>query len=446
MIGHRGPWLLVVALLLACAPAASAQSDAAGAWRIAYQTASAGARNCRASVDPSFVYAYPTGTSQVTAFRPAGYDVRVRFNSRRYSNTDSRWLVSGGVAYPQDITAARLAAGCNDRASVAPQAPLDWHRLQYLDPSTGQIEIGSSPAWSGAYFIRPLLRYSLSLDPSEETRAAVWAARCSPGRQVVRFTRTVYLLGPPAELRFGHVSFSRGLRVWPFLRVTLYLNGQAIYRRSRAGDGSVSFPQTVLHSVLFGSNRFDVVVVKRKTGTCNTTRTRRKIGIAITLGGRHAWSLAATRPPAQTQQTTSQQLAANGGDVSALFRVPYTLVNNGPSTLLEPVFVVRTIFRAASVQAFGPVIEGAGGTCGGGENLAANVTDRLTACGLAPMPPGSARVLNVSAGGVPDPKPDAYLTTWQTSWDFNGVTGLAPQSLCVPPKDMPDCSTLRPAR
>lgn len=89
--------------------------------------------------------ATPTYFSEVTAFRPAGFDVRVvlqlLIGSSGGTGLQANFLVAGPTVYPYDAVAAQLASGCS-RDPGAPQTPLEWHGLPY---DTGGFGAAAGP-------------------------------------------------------------------------------------------------------------------------------------------------------------------------------------------------------------------------------------------------------------------------------------------------------------
>lgn len=424
---------LAIAMLLAPPPAAGqAPSDpaAANAAEEAVRVAAEGAALCDSAIDRERVDVAPTSFRSVTPFRPAGFEVRVPgVQGVNQESFTSDWLVAGGVVYPQNVPAARLADRCGT-GDVSPAQPLDWHRLSYLDPDTGEIHIGTGPAWSGARVVEPLMPF-VGGRPLRDPVAPVWAPTCTKRAQTVRFTRSVFLLGPPGKLDLTVANVSRGVSRWPFSTMRVLLNGQTIFRKDTPGDGGGAFPAELLQEIQTGSNRLDVIMRKRRTGSCNGTR-RRQIGVVVALDGQQAWNLSVDRPPPQTVTTREQQFP----DVS----VPYTLTNAGPSTLLEPVLVLQTTFSSALVTALSQAFT-AGGVCPSSDEPSTG-TYRLV-CGLGPLGPGDRSVVTARVLGRPTNQPPPYLLAWRTLWDFNGVQGESPGSLCFPPAGQPDCAGLR---
>ncbi len=422
-----GPLLLL--LSVSATPAAAQTPEAQQAAGIALNAVNAGAAACGATVDTARTRSQPTDPVKTTAFRPAGFDVTV-FGSAasKYSarnDFESQWLVADGKAYPRNMAAARLAVRCGPPPSN-PGAPLDWHRLTHLEPSTGRIQIGRL-GFDGAVLNAALRKQLGDAGPMEESQAPVWDGKCKSGVQYVIFSRNVDLLGPPESLRVWINGASAGLRRSPINAVGLFINGRQVAIRTTRGILDQDLGEDVRSLIRFGSNRFAVVARKEKTGSCNRKNGKRQVGISFMVQGKQAWKTAASRPPVQSQ-----------GNVLA--SIPYTLTNLGPSVLLEPVFAIDAAVRQFDRVTVGPNASGAGATC-------ATIEARLTAvCGLEPMQPGESKTIGVSfAAGAPS-RPvgstTGEFTSWQMHWDFLGATGYAPGSYCIPPGGKTDCSTI----
>src|SRR4051794_2380185 len=388
---HAMTAALLAVFAVGCAPAAArAQVDpgASDAAVAAQRAAVGGASFCGGGIrigpaNPSL--ATPTPEAAVSFFRPRGYDVAVDGTTSSGAAFRSRWLVSGGKASPQSIEAARLAAGCDDKASLSPPDALSWHRLPYIDPSTGEVSLRSSLAWGPGRILGPLVsntRYGPGL---REPMLPLWAAKCSSGVQTVRFTRTVWMLGPPQSARVSMASVSRNVGPAPFASMQLFVNGSLVARRLRGNSVLVgNLPPRALGRFVFGPNRLELIIVKKRTGSCNVSRRGRLVAVVFQLDARQVSRLTVTRPaPTSIKADPANPLAAA--------TVPYTLTNNGPSTLLEPVFAYD--LRAGASESF-PVI---GTVRVGGLNGSSDCTtaapEAQFACALAPMAPGTTRTL-----------------------------------------------------
>lgn len=420
---------LTVALAAPAAARAQATPEAQ-AVAIATQAVERGGSVCQATIDPADTRVRPTDPRRATAYRPAGYDVTIggTQGGKKYrirGEFTSQWLVANGQAFPQNRAAARLASSCGVPPS-RPKAPLDWHRLTHLEPSTGDIQVGSS-MYDGAVPNTTLLRQTLDRVPLEESQGPVWAPTCKSGVQYVAFTRYVDLLGPPERLSIWVDSTSAGLRRDPVTATGVYLNRQEIALKKGRGILDVTLTEAQRRLVQFGQNRITIVARKEKTGTCNRKGGKRQVGISMSVRGKQTWQTTATRPPQQAQ-------------ASALTPIPYTLTNLGPSVLLEPVFALDVAVNRVGRTVLGPDATGDRATC-------ATTDATLTAvCGLEPMAPGEARTVNVvfAAGRTDRPPTDTggEYTSWQVHWDFLGASGFANGAYCIPPAGQTDCRSI----
>jgi hypothetical protein len=380
--------------------------------------------------------AYPSPSWRVTVLRPAGYETTLPIEDSHGNDYESEWLVSGGVAHPQNIVAARLASACRG-IRLDPTNPLEWHRLDYIDPTSGKVFVASNDLFGGVPVSS--LNTGLVPRPNEDTYQTIWARRCTKAAQTATFRRTVYLLGPPAELKFAHTPRFAGARRWarvPFSTIRLYINGLLVVRRSLVvGGWEDALDARALQAVRAGPNDIRVEVRKRKTAACNKPSTTRRLGVDFRLAGQHAWNLALTRPPATNAPVTGEAVARNG---LGAFAVPYTLTNDGPSVLLEPVLALSGSGRTSLPQdKVGPLVTPGDGCLTG---------DGTAVCAFGPMAAGVSGTVNVVFVAVRKDREmgTPYLSTWQLDADFNGVKRIDGGSLCFPPPDKPDCTGMRP--
>src|SRR5690349_18011786 len=173
-MGARTRPIALIACGLASALAAPTAAFAQDAAAIAVVQRIARPDLCRATMDFSRAQAYATPRKLVTRQRPAGVEVTVPGHSdpnASGADFDSRWLVTSNYAYPQNVPAARLRTGCQP-TTFDPKIPLDWHALDYIDPSTGRIDAWSNEAWGGARHVPAFdsTTHSNQLD-SEESMA-----------------------------------------------------------------------------------------------------------------------------------------------------------------------------------------------------------------------------------------------------------------------------------
>lgn len=421
---------------------APAQTTSEAAVDVAYAVASDGAVRCGVTVDRAQSFATQTPLLEVTDQRPAGYDVVVRGMQGVAGSFESRWLVADGRAYPQNIAAARLAGDCRSE-DIRPKTVLDWHRLPYLDPTTGEIEIGSNAAWSGASEISSLQRYTGSGVRLRDPMEPIWGRRCSAGAQTVRFSRDVFLLGPPEQLRMVLANVSRGQRRWPFASWSISINGWRLFYKTEPGTAVGSLTAKGLKLIRFGANRIEVTVRKRATGSCDQSHPTHKIGVLLSISGEQAWHLHATRPGAVQHVTPTSP---------ADFAIPHTIGNDGPSVLLEPVFVARVRVTQSTLKpwAFGPIVtstsnyETSDPGCRNYQDAAEETWQ--TICGMAPMLPGERRSFQVMTmvgrDPVVAPLGTPYLVSWQAEWQFGGLSDSVASWNCSPPAGQNDCSAL----
>jgi hypothetical protein len=423
--GRRLRWVAVaVAAALSTCPDPARAADSspgalAAAGGIAYAAAQAGARSCAATIDAArnveSVYWH-----EVSPLTPDGHRVFVDGLQGIHDDSfRSEWLVAGGVAYPQNIAAARLAARCRND-DFTPQTIQDWSRLSYLDPRTGEINAGSNPAWDGARFVRRLVPFVGETVVLEDPLNAVWAPSCEKQSQTVRFTRVLQLLGPPAELRAFAATEFRGFGKWPIHSYQLYVNGRRVAKARGAGARlDATIPPEL---VALGPNQFDFIVTKRRTKSCNKSRSPRLLGVIFALTGRQAWNLSVDRPPSQQSV---------GG---ALPNVPYTPSNAGPSYALAPIFAYQMsvfirpsrnlIYGESGSGVCSPVTFGPGAT---------------GSCTLPPLGPGESTVVNLRPlAGPAEGATGPYRISWSVEWHLNGIpVGSDPGKICVAPAGRP---------
>jgi hypothetical protein len=404
------PVLLVAVAALAWPAAADARSPEASAAIAAVQTTTR-PDDCHATMDFSRAEATATPYAQVTRYRPAGYDVTVPGLSEPKASQapfTSRWLVTSGYAYPQNIAAARLRAGCRS-TTFAPNTALSWHALSYLDPNTGAIEAWSNEGWTNARRVRALDTTTYQNQLDQEKSMAVWPT-CTRARETVRFARTLHLLGDPEELRISVLGVVKGLRVWPFSSIVLRLNDRVVGRRTTPGFIEQELTADQLRGVVGGANTIDIRVTKRKTRSCNGS-SRRKLGVLIGVIGRQAWHVRISRPPPQSTQS--------GG----IPTIPFTMTNDGPSILLEPRFHFSVAYDQ-DVDSVPPTVEG-------NTNCATNATQQGVVCGAQPLSRGDSLTFPVSFAAKPkgreigDTSPYVVRFTeyWDGSWFESGFAG-----------------------
>jgi len=427
---------LLAGVLVGALPASvQAQETVETAASLATRAALAGAETCDARIDTSRTRTIPTDPRFVTPARPAGFDVRIEGEEggpgsfSAGNEFESNWLVTNdGAVHPQDLAAARLISGCG-LPPAAPKTPLDWHRMTYIDPGTGEIAIGS-PLWSGAVFNRPLLRRDGDVGPLHESHAPIWKFRCKPGRQLATFKREVFLLGPPASLRVGITSaFNalrrlpfRGISRTPFNGISFYLEGRLV-ARSGGHRLEAKLSKAERKLVRFGANDLKIRVVKERTGPCNASGSPRQLGIRVVVNGRHRFRTTVTRPPPVSQG-------------NPLAPIPYTVTNRGPSVLVGGRFTLGALFRTSSVSVLGPFGSGAGADC------TSAMTTYVVACSLRPMKPGTSRKLDVVLAARRSDREigEPQLVTWQLDYEFSGAKGISGGDYCLPPEGRADCA------
>ena len=64
----------------------------------------------------------------------------------------------------------------------------------------------------------------------------MWAKTCERGSQVVKFDRTMYLLGVPDSLSFLLTAAVKGDGARPLKWVELAVNGRTVYRSAAGGN------------------------------------------------------------------------------------------------------------------------------------------------------------------------------------------------------------------
>ncbi len=383
------------------------------------QFIAANARTCPHFTIES-VDAQPTTTDEVTDTRPAGFDVTVQLSGP--AGGPAQFLVtnSDNEVVPDNAVAGALALGCR-RDPPAPRSALDWRALPYADLDGGAIEAGSDGPWRGEYANRQLPDFSASFPEGNGT--PVWAKTCERRSQVVRFDRTLYLLGAPDSLSFLLTAAVKGDGARPLKWVELTINGRTVYRSAAGGNYAAGqLDHAALSTIRFGANSFEVVVAKPATAACNTKNATAQYGVHFTIAGHfHADAAGASLAPTGT-------IGCGKSTCSGQASLPFTLTNQGPSELLEPQLAV-TLTTAkpneidypsftATENGFSDV------RCRSSHPLA---TKYRLFCDWHPMPGGGTGSLAFKFSfRVPRSQAiRAAAQTWTLSWSFPGAYGTA---------------------
>jgi hypothetical protein len=400
----------VLLAILAAPAAADPAADAAGRVRSLVQS---GARTCP-HVTIETVIATPTTPSEVTAFRPAGYDVAVRVTGA--GGVTALFLVSGGQVYPDNSLAGELLEGCR-RDPPAPRTALAWHGLPYMDPSDGEIQVGSDGPWHGGHANHRLP--SLAAPIPEGDGTPIWAGACRAGTQTVRFDRTLYLLGRPDSLSVTLSTVTAGGRD-PLTSASLLINGHRVLAAAPAAGLTTltaHLRSAALHEVAYGANRFEVVLRKARSGRCNG-RGRRQVGVRFLLVG--YFHAATTGSSLELQGANGVCSPSCGGS----FVLPFEFRVTGPSALLEPQFTFAITF-AEPGQLVPPIRAEEGGIKRGrcNESERGSLTVVLI-CTWPPFPARTSGRLNFTVVyGVSAEPP--FKERFRVAWELPGQTSVS---------------------
>ena len=372
-----------------------------------------GARTCP-HVTVETVSATPTTASEVTAFRPAGYDVAV--NVTGAGGVTAVFLVSDRQVYADNSLAGALLEGCR-RGPPAPRTALAWHGLPYMDPSDGEIQVGSDGPWHGGHANHRLP--SLAAPVPEGDGTPIWAGACRAGTQTVRFDRTLYLLGRPDSLSVTLSAVTAGGRN-PLTAASLLINGHRVLAAAPAAGLTTLTAHlrgAALREIAYGVNRFEVVVRKTRSGRCNG-RGRRQVGVRFLFVG--YFHSATAGSSLKLQGANGVCRSGCGGS----FVLPFEFRVTGPSALLEPQFTFAITFAEAG-QLVPPIRAEEGGIKGGHckETERGSLTVVLT-CTWPPFPAGTAGRLNFTVVYGVRAKPP-FKEQFRIDWELPGQTSVS---------------------
>lgn len=239
---------------------------------------------------------------------------------------------------------ALLVIGVAGALAAAPKLPV------YLDDDGGSFTVNSNSGWRvgearqtapRVMGVREGVRSSQA--SFRQDLAYLWAPKCTPGRQLVRFFRTVELPGPATEANFAVDADAQ--YGGPFAEVQLFVNGRLAYTLPP------SLPrvdhdraQAVLFG--FGNNELEVRVTKKPLPRgyprrCNAGDPRGRMGVRFTVGGDFLSDLSIRRDqPAKEVFRLSQ-----GTEVD--IDLGMNFVNKGPSAVYDGRF--RAVLDGAFV-------------------------------------------------------------------------------------------------
>jgi hypothetical protein len=306
--------------------------------------------------------------------------------------------------------------------------------------NSGSFGASSGRQWHGAK-VNPKFNVAIA----GAAVPALWAPKCSPGRQTVHFTRTLYLLGPADDGTITMAGFSRtrtafgGVPV-PFSRMELRINGQVAYSTTNPSGGSGQLRPAGLAAIRFGPNQFEVVVSKRATGPCNGKHSHQ---YAVEFDFSGAFHSDVSGSVGQNDGTGQ----CGTGSCSGKTTIPFTLTNKGPATMLEPTLIMNWTFRSDNeVPSEGPYsFRGdAGATC---TTKQIDPRHYNVICEGSPFAGNAFAALHVSF----DYETSGYDSsgnkreTWTYDWHFPGAysrgiaaSGTGMVTICSPPG--PSCA------
>ena len=193
------------------------------------------------------------------------------------------------------VGALTLASWLAASAASAQAAP------GYLADDYHQLALGSNQFMSGAKFVGKSYPVQLSPKTSPESYGPIWKFSCPAAAETVKFSRSVWLPGPPnygGEFTYGSALGQNELS--KLSTIDLIVNGNVIVHEPLpSGNGVYRVPVSgaALNAFHYGNNTITASVVKLKTsGTCNTGNPATQLGVVFELEGQFQTDLALNPP------------------------------------------------------------------------------------------------------------------------------------------------------
>ncbi len=207
----------------------------------------------------------------------------------------ARRAVTPWLAVPCLVGALALGSAVTaGTASAQPPSPAPG----YLADDYSALELGSNQFMSGAKLVGPS-KPETDLFPKAhpESSGPIWTFRCTPSAEMVSFSRSMSLPGPPnygGSFTYGSVLGHSELGA--LTSIQLIVNGDVIVQERMPYQTAyfrVPVNGTALNAFRYGNNTITVRVYKRKTGGgCNTGNSATQVGALFRLKGQFETDLA----------------------------------------------------------------------------------------------------------------------------------------------------------
>ncbi len=317
----------------------------------------------------------------------------------------------------------------------------------YLADDYSGFELGSNQFMSGAKFVgasRPETALFPKVHPASD--GPIWTFRCTSSAEAVKFSRSVWLPGPPnygGSFTYGSVLGERELGA--LTSIKLIVNGDAIVsERMPYGTAyfSVAVGAATLTAFHYGNNTITVSVHKRKShGTCNTRNAATQLGVLFRLKGQFETDLAVNPPePIEYHKLAPGQSYVQG--VNAHF------FNRGPAW--EPNGMFQVIVTGAQSAVLGSGTVPAPGPPLSNCQVSDNGLSHSFQCGLSDFAPETEGVLGtVFQATAPAGSYTDFTVEYQTYLSAGAVTDLNSANndtshewvFCGPQSTNPGCQT-----
>jgi hypothetical protein len=352
----------------------------------------------------------------------------------------ARWRVLLGLSVAL-IPAATLTVGA---ASAQPPSPTPG----YLADDYSALELGSNQFISGAKLVGPS-RPETDLFPKAhpDSDGPIWTFKCTNSAETVKFSRSVWLPGPPnygGSFTYGSVLGQR--EAGALTSINLTVNGDVIVSERMPYQTAyfrVAVSGTAVNAFHYGNNTISVSVHKRKThGACNTRNPATQLGVLFRVKGQFETDLAVNPPePIEYHKLAPGQTYTQG--IYANFR------NQGPSW--EPNGMLQVNVTGAQSAVLG---SGVGTAAPGPPLTSCQVSDNglshIFQCGLSDFAPFTAGSLGtVFAATAPAGSYTDFTVIYQVYISAGTVTDLNSGNnstyhewvFCGPQSTKPGCQT-----